>query len=198
MSWPVLSGGKRKGRAAVASVSAGSLTLHDAKTNRAFLIDTGAEVSLVPANEQEHQGAPWKKELVAANRSRIRCYGEKKLRLHVGPRVYEWTFLVADKHFVIQCGERQESVSVDRLKAARSDPDRQTTPAVPPRRGRPPKQQPEPTAQASPAGIQEQGSETEPEPQPPTYAQVTRRGRAIKPPERYIAVTGEQSPDKTR
>ena len=89
-------GGKRKGRAAVATVSAGSLTLHDAKTNQAFLIDTGAEVSIVPASELDRQGTPWKKELVAANGSRIRCYGEKKLRLHVGPRIYEWKFLVAD------------------------------------------------------------------------------------------------------
>ena len=89
-------GGKRKDRASVASVAAGSLTLHDAKTNKSFLIDTGAEVSVVPATEQEGQGAPIKKELVAANGSRIRCYGEKKLRLHVGDRVYEWNFLVAD------------------------------------------------------------------------------------------------------
>ena len=96
MQDPVLPGGKLQGRTAVASVSAGSLTLHDAKTNRAFLIDTGAEVSVVPATDQERQGAPWRKELVAANGSRIQCFGEKKLRLHVGPRVYEWTFLVAD------------------------------------------------------------------------------------------------------
>ena len=87
--------GKRKGRAAVAAVSARSLTLHDATTNRAFLIDTGAEVSSVPASEEDPQGAPMQKELVAANGSRIRCYGEKKLRLHIGSRHYEWKFLVA-------------------------------------------------------------------------------------------------------
>ena len=89
-------GGKRESRSSVASVTAGSLTLHDAKTNRAFLIDTGAEVSVVPALEQERQGAPLQKELVAANSSRIRCYREKRLRLNVGARVYEWNFLVAD------------------------------------------------------------------------------------------------------
>ena len=64
--------------------------------NKAFLIYTGAEVSVVPASEQERQGAPLQKELVAENGSCIRCYGEKKLRLHVGTRHYEWTFLVAD------------------------------------------------------------------------------------------------------
>ena len=88
--------GKRKSRASVASVTAGSLTLHDAKTNKAFQIDTGAEVSVVPASEQERQGAPLQKELVTANGSRIRCYGEKKLRLQVSPRTFEWNFLVAD------------------------------------------------------------------------------------------------------
>ena len=96
MPRPLQPGGKRQGRAAVATVSAGALTLHDAKTKQAFLIDTGAEVSVVPASELDRQGTPWQKELVAANGSRIRCYGEKKLRLHVGPRVYEWTFLIAE------------------------------------------------------------------------------------------------------
>ena len=92
----VRTGGKRISRASVASVTAGSLTLHDAKSNKSFLIYTRAEVSAVPATEQERQGAPQKRELVAANGSRIRCYGEKKLRLHVGTRMYEWKFLVAD------------------------------------------------------------------------------------------------------
>ena len=87
------SGGKRKSRASVASIAAGSLTLHDANSNKTFLIDTGAEVSVVPATEQERQKAPMEKELVAANGSRIRCYGEKKVRFHIGARTYEWKFL---------------------------------------------------------------------------------------------------------
>ena len=89
-------GGKRRGRAAVAAVSAGSLTLHDATSNRSFLVDTGAEVSVVPASEEERQQAPMQKQLVAANGTRIRCYGEKKLRLQVRSRKYEWKFLVAE------------------------------------------------------------------------------------------------------
>ena len=93
---PVRASGKRKSRASVASTMAGPLTLHDASTNKSFLIDTGAEVSVVPATEQDRQGALLKRELVAANGSRIRCYGEKKLRLHVKARTYEWKFLVAD------------------------------------------------------------------------------------------------------
>ena len=44
-----------------------------------------------------------------------------------------------DKYYIIQCGEREESVSVDRLKPAHAEPDRQIEPAIPPKRGRPPK-----------------------------------------------------------
>ena len=100
----------------------------------------------------------------------------------------------ADKHFVIQCGERRESVSVDRLKAAKKDPERQMVPAMPPRRGRPPKQ---PEGHAGPASStgdvgsrQPEGSPTS----PPTYAQVTRHGRVSKPPERYTAANVETDP----
>ena len=45
-----------------------------------------------------------------------------------------------DTYFVIQCGEREESVSVDRLKPANAEPDGPIQPAILPRRGRPPKQ----------------------------------------------------------
>ena len=74
----------------------GSLTLRDASSNNNYLIDTGAEVSVVPAGEQDRKRAPIQRELVAANGTRIRCYGEKKRQLKVGTRTYEWTFLVAD------------------------------------------------------------------------------------------------------
>ena len=50
----------------------------------------------MPATDPERQGAPFEKELVATNGTRIRCYGERKLILHVGARTYEWKFLVAD------------------------------------------------------------------------------------------------------
>ena len=96
MSGTLFTVGKRRGRVAVADVSAGSLTLHDATSNRSFLVDTGAEVSVVPASEEERQRAPMQKHLVAANGTRIRCFGEKKLRLQVGARKYEWKFLVAE------------------------------------------------------------------------------------------------------
>ena len=102
----------------------------------------------------------------------------------------------ADKHFVIQCGERQESVSIDRLKAAKGDPERQMVPAVPPRRGRPPKQPADEAGPPSSTGDQESRKSEGPATSPPTYAQVTKRGRVSKPPERYAA-TIERDPIKT-
>ena len=114
----------------------------------------------------------------------------------------------ADKYFVIQCGERRESVSIDRLKAAKPDPDRQTVPAEPPRRGRPPKKRAAQSAPTSSTNVQEQvrDSPTELGPaedqdqgpatatNPPTYAQVTKRGRVSRPPDRYGAATVASNP----
>ena len=88
-----------------------------------------------------------------------------------------------EKFYVIQCGERQESVSVDRLKPANADPDRTIEPAIPPRIGCPPKQREE-----RPEARQEQ-VEPETEQRASTYAQVTRRGREVRPPDRYVALT---------
>ena len=91
------------------------------------------------------------------------------------------------KYFVIKCGEREESVSVDRLKPVNAEPDRPTEPAMPPRRGRPPKQREE--RSAAERGQAEARPEPEQEQQAPSYAQVTRRGRTVRPPDRYIATT---------
>ena len=103
-----------------------------------------------------------------------------------------------EKYFVIQCGKREESVSVDRLKAANAEPDRAIEPAKPRRRGRPPKQRQEgpaddkeDPANTRTAADKEGPAETRPEQEQrtPTYAQVTRRGRLVRLPERYIATT---------
>ena len=86
-------------------------------------------------------------------------------------------------------------MSIDRLKAVKAEPGQAIEPALPPGRGRPPKQQDvRPAADEDPA---ERSPEQETEQRPPTYAQVTRRGRVVRPPERYIAVTKEKVPETT-
>ena len=102
-----------------------------------------------------------------------------------------------DKYYIIQCGEREESVSVDRLKPANAAPDRPIEPAMPPRRGRPPKQREDRPAAGRVPTEARPGPEPEQEQRPPTYAQITRRGREVRPPDRYIATTTEQLPATT-
>ena len=104
--------------------------------------------------------------------------------------------------------EKEKSVSIDRLKPAYAKPDRPIQPAILPRRGRPPKQRDvrpaadeEDPAETSPAADEEDPAETRPEPEPEqrphTYAQVTRRGRLVRTPERYIATTTNHLPATT-
>ena len=79
------------------------------------------------------------------------------------------------------------------MKAAKAEPGRSIEPAVLPKRGCPPKQREARQA----AGRGQAEARPEPEQRPPTYAQVTRRGREVRPPERYIATTDEHFPATT-
>lgn len=91
--------GKRQRRARVASAAPGINQLFfvdDARSNRRFLVDTGAEVSVIPASPHEKQGSLSDKQLTAANGSAIKCYGSRKLRFTLGGRHFSWTFLVAE------------------------------------------------------------------------------------------------------
>ena len=92
--------GKRQGRPSVVAQAAGSIQglfyLHDKISKRRFLVDTGAEVSVIPASgldtRTRHSGPP----LLAANRSSIRTYGMRALSLRFGSSTYKWNFVVAD------------------------------------------------------------------------------------------------------
>ena len=111
------------------------------------------------------------------------------------------------KYFTLQIGDRTDRISIDRLKLAHLDQSQPPQVAQPPKRGRPPKKtvdqtnevpevpdvpevpspevpSPEvPTKPAAPSGLS-----ACPTPRPvPTYAEVlTRRGRIIRPPQRYL------------
>ena len=97
-----------------------------------------------------------------------------------------------DKFFTLQMGNKQDTVSIDRLKEAFVQDDGFPVPvAQPPRRGRPP------VLVSGSSGNQPRGPPptpaTTPPPTPdplpvpvPTYAEVTtRRGRITRPPARY-------------
>ncbi len=62
-----------------------------------FLIDTGAEVSVIPPTQQQCRHLDKSNYLYAANRSTIKTYGEKVMTVNLGlRRQFSWNFIVAD------------------------------------------------------------------------------------------------------
>ncbi len=88
-----------------------------------------------------------------------------------------------DKNFKIQVGNREELISIDRLKPVHLDLDQPVIVAQPKKRGRPPKEKCNPPPQEVPLPRPE--VVPEPKKTKSTYAEVTRSGRTSKPPDRY-------------
>ena len=75
--------------------------LFDNVNNLKFLVDTGAEVSVLPPSLQDRTKPP-SSFLRAANNSVINTYGHKLLNLNLGlRRTFSWIFLIADVQFPI-------------------------------------------------------------------------------------------------
>lgn len=71
--------------------------MHDDITNREFLIDTGADVSVLPLANSNHPLRPTDIQLYAANGTPIKVVGEKIVKLNLGlRREFIWPFVVAD------------------------------------------------------------------------------------------------------
>ena len=92
--------GKRWCRTPVASTASGRKINHlfhldDATPNYRFLVDSGAEVSVVPPSPAERPGQS-SRSLVAANGSAIPCFGTKNVQLKIGSQKYNWDFQIAD------------------------------------------------------------------------------------------------------
>ena len=77
-------------------VSGGILHITDRNSGRRFLVDTGAEVSVLPATGLDTRSASPGPSLVAANGSTIRTYGTRNVPLCIGARKYVWEFVLAD------------------------------------------------------------------------------------------------------
>lgn len=68
----------------------------DRVSNRNFLIDTGADVCVLPRDKESSEKLT-SRELYAANGTVIKTYGEKRLKLNLGlRRDFEWLFIIAD------------------------------------------------------------------------------------------------------
>lgn len=73
------------------------LIAQDKKTNVQFLIDTGADLSLLLRSWKVRGQPPSTFQLFAANDTVISTYGRRKLHLNLGlRRVITWVFLVVD------------------------------------------------------------------------------------------------------
>ena len=81
--------------AAVAGLKDCLLFVLDKMTKQCFLGDTGAEASVVPATGLESRTVKSGSALVAANGSRIKSFGTRKLTLHFNSDTYHWEFVVA-------------------------------------------------------------------------------------------------------
>ena len=92
--------GKRQGRSSIVAQAAGRIEglffLHDGISKRQFLVDTGAEVSVIPASGLDTRTRHAGPLLLAANGTSIKTYGMRTLPLRFGSNTYKWNFVVAD------------------------------------------------------------------------------------------------------
>lgn len=73
------------------------LFVTDLQSKINFLVDTGADLSLLPPNNKDKITASTEYFLYAANNTKIKTYGEKIITLNLGlRRSFTWSFLVAD------------------------------------------------------------------------------------------------------
>ena len=68
----------------------------DSHSGRRFLIDTGAEVSVLPATGLDTRTGQSGSSLKAANGSSIKTYGVRTTTLRLATRQYKWEFIIAD------------------------------------------------------------------------------------------------------
>ena len=71
------------------------LHVQDQRSGRQFLVDTGAQVSVIPASGFDRISGQTGPKLVAANGSPIPTFGKREIQLRLGDRTYRWSFIAA-------------------------------------------------------------------------------------------------------
>ena len=87
---PVTSSGK------VAGLNDCLLYVSDRKSGRRFLVDTGAEISVIPATGLKTLISASSQPLLAANGSNNQTYGKHNLNLRLRTGDYRWNFVVTE------------------------------------------------------------------------------------------------------
>lgn len=85
----------------VGTSTSSRLFVTDAITKNTYLIDTGADVSIIPATINDKQRSKHQQDqkysLFAANGTQINTFGQRNLTLNLGlRREFRWTFIIAD------------------------------------------------------------------------------------------------------
>ena len=92
--------GKRAGRSHLVATATGLndslLFAWDSRSGRRFLVDTGAEVSVLPATGLDTRIGQPGPPLKADNGSSITTYGVRPTKLRFASREYNWKFIIAD------------------------------------------------------------------------------------------------------
>ena len=92
-------GGKREGQPLVATAAGqnnGLLLITDSSSKRQFLVDTGAEISVLPATGLEKRAKQLGPALLVANGSSIRTYSTRTLSLVFARNTYTREFTIAE------------------------------------------------------------------------------------------------------
>lgn len=81
----------------VGSKNTSRLVILDNKSNLRFLIDTGADISVLPPSPSDRLKNKSVFNLIAANGSHICTYGKKRITVSLGLcREFSWVFTIAD------------------------------------------------------------------------------------------------------
>ena len=73
------------------------LFFSDLVSKRQFLVDTGAEVSVVPATGLDTRTKQPGPSLLAVNGTSIMTFGNRKLPLHIASNTYQWNLMITEE-----------------------------------------------------------------------------------------------------
>ncbi|GBN69383.1 hypothetical protein AVEN_170430-1 [Araneus ventricosus] len=73
------------------------LVIHNRPSGLNFLVDTGADISVIPPSSAERCKPKSLLNLLAANGTKLNTYGTRNLSLNIGlRRIFPWSFITVD------------------------------------------------------------------------------------------------------
>ena len=78
------------------SITSRLLTIQDPVSRLIYLIDTGAEISVIPPRPEDRSHSPDNVQLQAANGSSIQTFGRRSVKVELGlAKPFTWNFTIA-------------------------------------------------------------------------------------------------------